>query len=175
MADLIKLRTGNRLYHGTPDGARRRALRGPAWFSDYPSVAEWFATGLPRFLRQEPKSPRVFEYRVRRSPTLLVFRNEDALRRFSKAKGFPSEREPGFYSAATGVCAEEYVDGWLVRDVYDPDEPGGDFGPKRGHGAIDLMLCAPEAFLERTRILDLQGLFPPRPPRLSEMRRLRRP
>ena len=58
------------------------------------------------------------------------------------------------------MCAEHDADGWIVRDVYDPQEPGADFMPRRGTGAVDLMLCHPPQFVERVGVSHLARSVP---------------
>lgn len=172
---------GTVLFHGTDSETPFRYPLGPAWVSDNFHTSRFFAGWRsPRGLRSRPR--RVIQYRVKKSPRLLLVRSDDdevfrnvamAIAEASGTRGLLQEDEyfdP--YDNARSVCGDVTAarlsgreirpisDGWYAPDAL----------PDGGARGADIVLCEPEKWLS---LVSVQWLDDP-PPGWSRSLRSRR-
>ena len=127
------LRVGTLVYHGTSSDDRFTMPMGPAWVSNAPEVAEWFAN---RWLDDDGRGgtsrPRVLTFRMKASPKLAMI-DGDADWQNLMEWASDGDREQDINELAQALC-QRGIDGWHIPNNY----PEGS----------DTLLCEPEKFLE---------------------------
>jgi hypothetical protein len=135
------LEPGDVLFHGTsseePFEADQETPDGPAWFTESEAVAQRFTdwSGGPR--------PRILAYRVLAKPRLLLWETDADIGKVID-EDYISEYDNR--ELAEAVCDAGY-DGWTCPNNY-PE------------GGADIMLCAPEDWLELVGLQDEEEANP---------------
>lgn len=126
-AKAYTLRKGTAIYHGTSSPEQFEMLRGPAWVSIQPDVADRFQ----KWHRFDRNKPRTLSFVLTRNVRLKPIASKDEMEQLAWDLGSDTSDPPGM---AMALCGTGQYDGWIVPDNY-------------GSGSPDIMLCSPESCL----------------------------